>query len=274
MLGKQGVWNYGARAGARRSDRIDRREDPCRQDEPGHRIRLHPNQGRAYRRYVQHDRGRRLRLGEPLGGWPVELLQGRDLEGPADRIRSHGPERGDRVRREAHPHRAHRLLRDDARLPRVRQGRRDAGAVPHLAEHQHLRGPQEAFRAVPVQHPGALVHRPPVPGGAQQGRARRQGRVLHHARRLRALEAHRQEGARRRRRLRHVPDRSDHPHLRNRIHREVQRAAGSRRAAVEALRPAAGTAGRRHPGRHADRRRRQAARPVRHPSAGHRARSA
>ena len=32
-----------------------------------------------------------------------------------------------------------------------------AGAVPHLAEHQHLRSSQEALRAVPVQHPRALV---------------------------------------------------------------------------------------------------------------------
>ena len=45
--------------------------------------------------------------------------------------------------------------------------------------------------ALPVQHPRALVHRPPVPGRAQQGRARLQGGLLHHTRRLRALEAHR-----------------------------------------------------------------------------------
>ena len=55
-------------------------------------------------------------------------------------------------------------------------------------------------------------------GRAQQRRAHRQGRFLHHPRRLRALEAHRQEGARRWRRIRHVPDRSYHAHLRNRIH--------------------------------------------------------
>ena len=46
-------------------------------------------------------------------------------------------------------------------------------------------------KAGPVQHPRALVHRPPVPGRAQQGRARLQGGLLHHTRRLRALEAHR-----------------------------------------------------------------------------------
>ena len=39
--------------------------------------------------------------------------------------------------------------------------------------------------------PRALVHRSPVPGRAQQGRARLQGGLLHHTRRLRALEAHR-----------------------------------------------------------------------------------
>ena len=39
--------------------------------------------------------------------------------------------------------------------------------------------------------PRALVHRSPVPGRAQQGRARLQGGLLHHTRRVRALEAHR-----------------------------------------------------------------------------------
>lgn len=58
-------------------------------------------------------------------------------------------------------------------------------------QNTHLRSSQEALRAVPVQHPRALVHRSPVPGRAQQGRARLQGGLLHHTRRLRALEAHR-----------------------------------------------------------------------------------
>ena len=59
-------------------------------------------------------------------------------------------------------------------------------------------GRRRAQRAVRPQHPAAVVDRPPAPGDPRRGAARPQHRLLHDARRLRALAAHGPQGARRR----------------------------------------------------------------------------
>ncbi len=59
--------------------------------------------------------------------------------------------------------RAAGVLRDDARLPRVRRGRRAARALPDVAQHLHRPGRRATERRPRLQRPAALVHRPPGP---------------------------------------------------------------------------------------------------------------
>ena len=111
------------------------------------------------------------------------------------------------LRRAPRDVRRDRRLGDDARLPRLRRRRRAARSVPHVAQHDDRSRRRRAHRAVRVQHPAALVGRAPLSGGARRGAARAGGEFPHDARRLCALEAHRAQGAGRRRRFGHVPDR-------------------------------------------------------------------
>ena len=191
------------------NDASDRRAggDPRRTHVARHRIRIDAHQGVPDRRRRHRARGRQPRVGEPLRGARLDLLARRRVVGPAGRLRR--PRRRCRAALRCGPRddRRDRRLGDDARLPRVRRRRRAARAVPHLAQHDHRPGCGRAVRTVRHEHPAAVVDRPPPPGRARRRAARSRGAVPHHARRLRALAAHRAQGARRRRRLGHVPDR-------------------------------------------------------------------
>ena len=157
---------------------------------------------------------------------------------------------------------------DDARLPRLRRRRRTAHPVPDLAQHQHRGRRRAAERTVRLQHPAPLEHRAPVPGGPGQRGPRRADRAPHHPRRLRALAADRRAGARHRRRQRHVPDRHPHRRLRRRHGRHVRRPGRRTRPDLRLADLLPDDPPGRRPGRHADRRRGPAARPVRHAAAG------
>ena len=118
------------------------------------------------------------------------------------------------LRRRADLGRRARRLGHDARLSRLRRRWRTADALPDLAQHQHRRGRRAAERRVRPQHPASVERRPPVPGHPERRGPRRPDRAPDHAGRLRPLAAHRREGARHRRRQRHVPDRHRHRQLR------------------------------------------------------------
>ncbi len=194
----------------------------------GIELGLDPDQGGPDHAGRRSRRERRSRLGEPVRRPDVDLLAGRRVVRPAGLLRRAAGGRRAAVRRAAHHVRCHRRLGDDARLPRVRRRGRAAGAVPDLAQHVHRPGRRRAERAVRLQHPAALVDRPPVPGGARRRAARAADRVVHHAGRLRAPDADRAERARRRRRVRHVPGGPRDQDLRRGHARRVRRA---RRAA-------------------------------------------
>ena len=78
---------------------------------------------------------------------------------------------------------------------------------PDLAEHQHRRGRRATERRVRAQHPAPVERRAPLSGHLGRRGSCRSDRAPDHAGRLRPLAAHRSEGARHRRRQRHVPHR-------------------------------------------------------------------
>ncbi len=108
--------NNAARAVAHIAD-----EDSRWQDHAGHRIRLHPHQGRPHRRQLPDQSPPRLQLASHSGGWSVELHHREIWGGLQSAYRLHGQRRRDRLWREAHARRPHiGFYRHDARLPRIR----------------------------------------------------------------------------------------------------------------------------------------------------------
>ena len=94
----------------------------------GDRAGLDADQGGPGRARPRGARDRRARLGERVRRPAVDLpARGRVGRAPGGLRRAGRP----RFRRRA------RHLGDDARLPRLRRRRRAAGAVPHLAQHEH-----------------------------------------------------------------------------------------------------------------------------------------
>ena len=115
--------------------------------------------------------------------------------------------RGGEVRSQADQGGRHGLFRHDARLPAPGRKRGAALPLPHLAQHHDRPGGGGADRPLRLQHPPAVVHRPPVPGHPQRGGAREGHRLPHHPGGVRPLQAHRCEGPGRGRGQRHVPHR-------------------------------------------------------------------
>ena len=231
-----------------------------------HRARLDPHQGLPDRRRpVDGPRGRQPtsgRTSSSTGVWTYSLdavwsgLQAAYADLVADVERRYGVAptsfAGDRG------------VGDDARLPRLRRRRRAARSVPHLAQHDDRGRGGGAHRTVRRQHPAALVDRPPAPGGSGCRAARPADPVPHDARRLRALAAHRPQGARRRRCVGHVPDRlGDATTTTPSCSSATTSWSTAPRLRLDAARAASRGARRGPAGGRADRRGRRAARPER-----------
>ena len=61
------------------------------------------------------------------------------------------------------------LQRHDAWLHGIRQGRKSAGPISHLAKHHYRTGIRGTHGSVPVQHSPTLEHCPPLSGDIEQG---------------------------------------------------------------------------------------------------------
>ena len=211
--------------------------DPRGSNVARHRTRVDPHQGVPGRRGSdRRARRRQPRVGEPLRRPRLDLFARGRLVGTPGGVRRPRRRRATPLRRAARDVRCDRRVRDDARLPRVRRGRRAARAVPHVAQHLDGAGGRRAQRAVRRQHPAAVVDRPPAPGDPRRGAPRPADRLRHHARRLRALAAHGPQGDRRGRRLGDVPDRLRDGRLRRAADRGVRR-AGRRPCARDCASP-------------------------------------
>ena len=226
------------------------RGDPRGTHVARHRVRLDADQGLPDRRGSgDRPRGRQPFLGERVRRQDVDVLARRCVVGTPVRVCGSGRRRRPPLRRAAARIRRHRRLGDDARLPRIRCRGGAAGAVPHLAQHDDRARGERAHRGVRGQHPAALVDRPPAPGRPRRGAARPGARLRHDARRLRALEAHRPQGARGRRRVGDVPDRRCDARLRRGPAGPLRPAGGRSRAGARSRGAAARGPGRRRPGR-------------------------
>ena len=199
---------HGSNAERFRSGCRDRGEDPRGQDLARHRVRFHANQGPSSSTTPTAPSPPATTIGPAIWrtacGATRSRRSGRGCKPPTPRcpttVEAAYGEKLTRIGHIGFSAMMHGYLAFDKDGELLVPFRTWQNTNTHEA-HEKL---SELF---PVQHSGALVHRPPVPVRAQQRGARLQGRVLHHAGRLRALEAHRQEGARRGRRLGHVPHR-------------------------------------------------------------------
>ena len=154
----------------------------------------------------------------------LDLLARRRLVGPAGRLRRPGRRRRAALRRAPRDVRRDRRLGDDARLPRLRRRRRAARAVPHLAQHDDraARRPSSPSCSAPTSR-CAGRSRTCTRRCSTTSRTSPQVRFLTTLAGYVHWQLTGPQGARRRRRVGHVPDRLRDERLRRRAARAVRR---------------------------------------------------